>query len=137
MSEVFGIFQIGPVQDFIANAKKTQDLWSGSYLLSFLSCVAMDAIIKQCKEDKKTVIYPCLDEQPLFDYVHSLRKASIGPWEKRPNDRETMPTVPNRFVCKLDAKNAQNILGGAEEPVRNEVASLFQRIKQHQNHKYP
>ncbi|MBE7502676.1 MAG: hypothetical protein HS113_20790 [Verrucomicrobiales bacterium] len=32
----FLLFQIGPVQDFIAQARKMQDLWSGSYLLSFL-----------------------------------------------------------------------------------------------------
>jgi CRISPR-associated protein Cmr2 len=28
--------QIGPVQDFIAQARSTRDLWSGSYLLSWL-----------------------------------------------------------------------------------------------------
>ena len=33
----FLLFTIGPVQDFIATARKTQDLWSGSYLLSYLA----------------------------------------------------------------------------------------------------
>jgi len=32
----FLLFTIGPVQDFIATARKTQDLWAGSYLLSYL-----------------------------------------------------------------------------------------------------
>ena len=29
-------FQLGPVQDFLAAAKTTRDLWSGSYILSYL-----------------------------------------------------------------------------------------------------
>lgn len=28
------LFSLGPVQSFIASARKTQDLWAGSYLLS-------------------------------------------------------------------------------------------------------
>ena len=34
-------FQIGPVQDFIAQARSTRDLWSGSYLLSFLMALGI------------------------------------------------------------------------------------------------
>lgn len=30
------LFSVGPVQSFIASARKTEDLWGGSYLLSFL-----------------------------------------------------------------------------------------------------
>lgn len=30
------LFSLGPVQSFIASARKTQDLWAGSYLLSYL-----------------------------------------------------------------------------------------------------
>src|SRR5699024_8098873 len=31
------LFTIGPVQEFIAAARKTKDLWAGSYMLSWLS----------------------------------------------------------------------------------------------------
>ena len=30
------LFQLGPVQESIAQARSTRDLWSGSYLLSWL-----------------------------------------------------------------------------------------------------
>ncbi len=36
-AQMMMIFTIGPVQDFIAQARKTRDLWFGSYLLSELS----------------------------------------------------------------------------------------------------
>jgi CRISPR-associated protein Cmr2 len=35
----FLLFQIGPVQDFIAQARSTRDLWSGSYLLSWMNFI--------------------------------------------------------------------------------------------------
>ncbi len=37
---------IGPVQGFIASGRRTRDFWAGSFLLSWLSGVAMEAVIK-------------------------------------------------------------------------------------------
>ncbi len=39
------LFAIGPVQDFIAQARRTRDLWFGSYLLSELSRSAARALV--------------------------------------------------------------------------------------------
>src|SRR5437588_6267027 len=38
------LFSLGPVQTFIAQARKTRDLWIGSLLLSKLMEAAMDGI---------------------------------------------------------------------------------------------
>lgn len=40
------IFAIGPVQDFIATARRSRDLWYGSWMLSELSKAAAKAILK-------------------------------------------------------------------------------------------
>ena len=40
-------FTIGPVQGFVAQARRTRDFWAGSFLLSWLSGVAMAEIIRQ------------------------------------------------------------------------------------------
>ena len=40
-------FSIGPVQGFLAQARRTRDFWAGSFLLSWLSGVAMLAVQKQ------------------------------------------------------------------------------------------
>ena len=42
----FLLFQIGPVQDFIRQARSTRDLWAGSYLLSYLIAKAMFAVAR-------------------------------------------------------------------------------------------
>lgn len=49
---------IGPVQGFIAQARRTRDFWAGSFLLSWLSGVALLAIESQ--KDSKLVL-PRLD----------------------------------------------------------------------------
>ena len=39
-------FTIGPVQTFVAQSRRTRDLWASSYLLSHLADVSMRAIEK-------------------------------------------------------------------------------------------
>lgn len=46
------IVHIGPVQDFIATARRSRDLWFGSWLLSELSKAAARSIVDQ--EDNLT-----------------------------------------------------------------------------------
>ena len=41
------LFSLGPVQSFIAQARKTRDLWLGSYLLSVLMEAAMEHIKRE------------------------------------------------------------------------------------------
>jgi CRISPR-associated protein Cmr2 len=51
------LFTIGPVQSFIAQARKTHDLYAGSRILSDL----IDFAIKKIAERDATVIYPAAD----------------------------------------------------------------------------
>ena len=55
-------FQLGPVQDFIAAARSIRDLWSGSYLLSWLMAAGMRALSAEVGPD--AVIFPNLRGQP-------------------------------------------------------------------------
>jgi CRISPR-associated protein Cmr2 len=47
MSSHLLIIAIGPVQDFIAAARKIRDLWFGSYLLSELSKHVARTVVDQ------------------------------------------------------------------------------------------
>ena len=40
-------FTLGPVQGFVAQARRTRDFWAGSFILSWLSSVAIACIEKQ------------------------------------------------------------------------------------------
>lgn len=61
----FLLFTITPVQEFIATARKTSDLWAGSYMLSYLTYKAIEVILEELGPDN--VIYPNLLAQPLVD----------------------------------------------------------------------
>ncbi len=60
--------QIGPVQDFIAQARSTRDLWSGSYLLSWLMAAAINALFQELAERGATEQE--LDEAVIFPRPH-------------------------------------------------------------------
>ena len=78
-------FTIGPVQSFVAQARRTKDFWAGSFLLSFLSGVAMAAT----EEAGGKVLFPKPDE----NYLRALRgKNAKGPRQGN---------VPNRFKAEV------------------------------------
>jgi CRISPR-associated protein Cmr2 len=54
MSQNLFLFTVGPVQSFISNARKTQDLYAGSFILSYLCRTGMDKI----REYTNEIIFP-------------------------------------------------------------------------------
>ncbi len=84
------VFSIGPVQDFIAAARRTQDLWMGSYILAYLSAAAMREVVADPK-DPKEILYPVLDDQPI---IEKLWKNQLA--EPR---SLTLATLPNKFTA--------------------------------------
>ncbi len=56
------VFHIGPVQEFIASARRSRDLWFGSWLLSELSRAAALEIVEQNEGDVQwSLIFPAPD----------------------------------------------------------------------------
>lgn len=75
-------FTLGPVQGFVSQARRTRDFWAGSFILSWLSGVAMACI----KEQGGNIEFPLPDD----DYLKWL---TTGTGEKRPQQG----SIPNRF----------------------------------------
>ena len=50
----------GPVHAFIAQARKTRDLYAGSYLLSYIITKTV-GYIKEQYEDKIKIVFPNID----------------------------------------------------------------------------
>ncbi len=82
MAKQYFHFTIGPVQGFVAQARRTRDFWSGSFLLSWLSGVAMVAVQKQGGEIKFPI--------PAKGYLDWLEGNGSG----RPPQQGA---IPNRF----------------------------------------
>ncbi len=79
---------IGPVQGFIAQSRRTRDLWGSSYLLSFLSAHAMHG----AKKAGGTIIRPIVDNDPLYLWISDEQK----------NGAPEMGSLPNHFVLEVD-----------------------------------
>jgi CRISPR-associated protein Cmr2 len=71
------LFTIGPVQDFIAQARRTRDLWYGSHLLSELSRAAARALLDAGAE----LVFPALarDNKELTPCFTPLRGNDLPP----------------------------------------------------------
>jgi len=87
-------FSIGPVQGFVAQSRRTRDLWGSSYLLSFLSAHAMRGI----SAADGTIIRPSVQDDPLYRWVCAGHDGTSGP-----GDAPRIGSVPNHFVAELDA----------------------------------
>jgi CRISPR-associated protein Cmr2 len=96
--------QIGPVQDFIAQARSTRDLWSGSYVLSWLMTCALHKLadlMGGTEPVRTAVIYPSLQNQPLFDFLAEGAASRIS----RPEC--LTPNLANLFGARLSMDAAQ------------------------------
>ena len=67
----FIIVGIGPVQDFIASARKSRDLWFGSWLLSELSRAAAKTIVASESNGTECLIFPHINSEQQLAPNHS------------------------------------------------------------------
>lgn len=83
MAEQYFHLTLGPVQTFVAQARRTRDFWAGSFILSWLSSVAMAAV----RQQKGQIEFPVPDDHFLS-------------WLEGTNHEGNAPqqgSVPNRF----------------------------------------
>jgi len=130
----FLLFQIGPVQEYIAQARRTLDLWSGSYLLSYLVGCGLRHIALNYGPDN--VVFPNLCGQPIFDLLlrddvwtqARVQLESSGGdqtlWDAFGYDsdygrrRLLTPSLPNRFLALVPADKAADIAREVEGVIR-------------------
>lgn len=111
--------QVGPVQDFISQARTTRDLWSGSYLLSWLVAQAIHAIRTAIPSAK--FIYPAVDSQPILQFFQGGSTT----------DREAVltPNIPNLFVSVLPSSEVKKAIELLEKAYSfHDAGSEWRRI---------
>lgn len=137
----FLIFQFRPVQEFIAQARSTRDLWSGSYLLAWLIAHAIKAVTDEVGPD--SVIFPALRGQPIFDLLHRDRLYSKVTYADGPDKQRTLwqrmkehekemltPNLPNRFFAVVPAARAEDLANTAEKAVCAELGRIAEACRQ-------
>ncbi|MBI4753841.1 MAG: type III-B CRISPR-associated protein Cas10/Cmr2 [Betaproteobacteria bacterium] len=84
-------FTLGPVQGFVAQARRTRDLWGGSFLLSWLSGIAMEAVLK----GGGRIVFPVVhdaDGKPTDSLLAAIMRQALA------TDLEpVIGSLPNRF----------------------------------------
>ena len=103
------MFTIGPVQSFIEAARKTEDLWMGSYILSYLVAHAMDKV----RGNDVELIYPAIGSQSPFDF-----------WKQQDF---TTPSFPNLFLAIGNDIDVSQLAQRAKD-AENSVKSEFKRM---------
>lgn len=84
-------FSIGPVQEFVSQARSTNDFWAGSFLLSWLVGVAMCAV----RQQGGTIDFPT----PPDDYLDWISGKTPPPG----HPMARVGAIPNRFAASVAA----------------------------------
>ncbi len=149
----FLLFTIGPVQSFISKARKTSDLWAGSYMLSYLIWESMKPIVEKFGPD--VIIFPNLLGQPLVDRwlfenfknspFNSFNETKFKEWfenwqkfegqkdlAKEIEEKLTIANLPNRFLAVIPYDNkkwGQECQGAFEGKLKDLVEKVYQKVK--------
>src|SRR4051812_27670871 len=101
-ARAFLAFSLGPVQSFIGAARTTRDLWSGSYLLSWLTFHAMKPILEKTSRDYE-LVFPAMEDNPLWRWAQN---------KSLPDKLSILePCLPNRFLAQVPADAAADLAG--------------------------
>ncbi|MBE9168824.1 type III-B CRISPR-associated protein Cas10/Cmr2 [Pleurocapsales cyanobacterium LEGE 06147] len=119
----FLLFTLGPVQAFISAARKTQDLWAGSYLLSYLNWTAIEVVAEAIGPD--AIIFPNLLEQPLCDRW----LASKGIISQPPGEDLILSSLPNRFFAIVPEDLGKTLAEKAEFKLRSQWREITQAVR--------
>ncbi len=98
-------FSLGPVQPFIAGARTVRDLWSGSYLLSWLTFQAAGPV----RRARGELLFPALDGNPLVELEQGRQPET---------DQLLTPCLPNRFTALVAVGEAKDLAAKCEAACR-------------------
>lgn len=114
MTQHLYIFTVGPVQSFIAQARKTQDLFAGSQILSDLVRQGVSFFEKEAEKEgyKVSIIFPS-------------------------NWKNKKASLPNRFIAKLEnSKSDKSYLKRLGKETKKAIQDAFETIAKNTLSKY-
>ncbi|OCS91025.1 type III-B CRISPR-associated protein Cas10/Cmr2 [Caryophanon latum] len=104
-------FTVGPVQSFIASARKVEDFWSGSYILSHLVREALRIFFDKEQEMNLELVFPVVKKRDIIE----------------PNLEELhIASLPNRITAIVTGDEAEvvSLLRNVEKHVRSEFYNI-------------
>lgn len=117
----FLLFTIGPVQSFIRTARRLQDLWMASYLLSWMMWQGLKVICEDYGPD--AVIYPSLHGNPLVD-LWLGRDTELSTVKEVKEDDLANAAFPNRTLVLLPKAEAE----AAAKSMESAMVASWQKV---------
>jgi CRISPR-associated protein Cmr2 len=97
-------FFLGPVKSFLEAARPLRDLWTGSYLLSWLTIAAMAPVLRLARQrqGQAQMITPHIDDHNRMVAAYFNRLPSG-------DRRASIPCIPSRFRALVPAEEAATL----------------------------
>ena len=113
---------IGPVQGFVAQSRRTRDLWGSSYLLSYLCAHAMHG----AEQADGRFIQPdaeVVEKDPLYRWVR----------DRREGEPPRIGTVSNHFVVEVegDEGEVRNVAEAAKQALDDAWKRVCRAVWEH------
>lgn len=113
-------FTLGPVQSFVEQARRTRDLWAGSFLLSYLSGHAMKAVI----DAGGKIAFPAVTDEH-GNVQDDLLQAILS----LPHNSPEIGSLPNRFKASVpddfEPECCQNVIQTKWQAIAAEVWKAY------------
>lgn len=117
-------FKLGPVQPFIEASRSLRDLYSGSWLLSFLAFAAMEPVLEAC--GPTAFVFPSLRGLPLMDWWLSRQ----GVPNLRPDPAHlARPSIPHRFLAIVPSPIAAGLAQACAESARARWRAIASEVR--------
>ncbi len=113
------IFTIGPVQSFIAQARKARDLYAGSYLLAYVTGRTIKAMIMY--DHKIEVVFPTVNN----DYnIPNRVVAIVNDYDddKKKNLGSYLENVARGVLTEI----SENLIGKTNKNIKEDLKKLYQ-----------
>jgi len=107
-------FTFGPVQSFVSQARRTIDLFSGSFLLSYLAAAAIKAI----QDAGGKIVFPEVEKDPLMQAIKGEEKGFVE-----------VGSLPNRFEAKIPQEKTEDIARRASRALEDAWNNLAGEVK--------
>lgn len=111
------LFSLGPVQSFISTAASLKDLWSGSFILSWLTSRAVQVLLAE--GERVRIVSPKVEKEN-FNFSRS-----VDPGIK------LSPSFPNRFLAVVPTDKAESMAKAVEDSCRGEWKKIHGKVKEH------
>ncbi|WP_041083995.1 type III-B CRISPR-associated protein Cas10/Cmr2 [Thermotoga profunda] len=110
------MISIGPVQEIISQARKTIDLWAGSYLLSYLIYQAIECIGLTVGFD--SVIYPYLRGNRFVHKTLEQKGVRFLNQNQIPEMDEKIASLPNVVLAILPSNRSNEIIKDCKNKIQ-------------------